>query len=177
VLGTVLATLAGLAQTRSQSKIDLKWVYISGELNWVAPPKDPELPKYEVASARILVFYPSGEFADTSFWVGRYKKGPIFIIPGEGFGVRKGNWVRDGDLVVVQGRLVNSEGLGVYHPPRSYDIKETWRAEGTCKGRLCARLVSPSQIYVPLRAMENLKRFEAIINEPERPQPGAHARP
>lgn len=166
MLNTLLACVTCFAQSTSRPKLDLNWVFITNRLTWTAPPKDPELPKYETASANIVVFYPSGEFVDSDFWVGRDKRG-MFILPGEGFAVRRGHWSRIGNQIFVKSQLSYSEKMGVLSPPKgSPSFEETWIAKGRIKGRMCARLIAPSTMYLPLDALQNLGEFNNIINEP-----------
>ena len=86
-------------------------IYISEKLEWSLPPKDPELPKYANAFAALVIFRPSGEFAEADFTIGRYKKdGRIFIIPAEGFAILKGKWSRNSDgSLSVKYQLVYEE--------------------------------------------------------------------
>jgi hypothetical protein len=161
----LLIHATGVAQKPVQPKLDLKWIFITRPLVWKAPSRDPELPKYESASAEIMVFYPTGEYATASFWIGRYKRDEIFIIPGEGFAVRKGHWRHDGNRVTVTSQLANSQGVAILPSTRNSTIQETFTASGISHGRLCARLIGRPRGYVPLRGLENFSTFESILGE------------
>jgi hypothetical protein len=166
VILLVCGTTSALGSSRP--KLDVRWVFINGPLTWTPAPKDPELPKYATASANIVVFYPSGDFVNTTFWVGHDKHG-MFILPGEGFALRRGHWSREGNRILVTSQLSYSEKLGVLRPPKkSSAIEETWLAQGKAKGSVSCRLIAPSRTYVPLRGLRNLDEFEDIITTPPR---------
>ena len=164
VLSTLFVCVAGRAENPPQPRIDLNWVFITDQLTWTAPPKDPELPQYETALAKIVVFYPSGDYVDGVFWVDRYNKEPIFILPGNGFAIRRGHWSRNGNQIKVKSRSSYSEKVILTPTPESSSSEEMWVSEGIAEGRICARLKAPSGMYIPLAGLKNLSEFESIIN-------------
>ena len=141
-------------------------MYISNPLSWEAPPKDPELPQHEWTSASLVIFYRSGDFAEGLFGIGRHgKNGSIFIIPGEGFDIAKGKWIRNPDgSITVKSQVVFAEG--VPKQPVPGPVREgRWTVRGKASNRLGAVLESPFGQYIPLRRLENLKTFDDILHE------------
>jgi hypothetical protein len=156
------------AHAQVGQKVDLKWVYMSKDVVWTPPPKDPELPQYETSHADFAVFYPSGAFAGGLFAVGRYgKKGPIFIVPAEGFAVWRGSWARnsDGSIAVKSQIVYEDKVLHIPKEPLPTPMKEEhWLLQGTSQGRLAAVLKSPSEEYEPVLAMSELDSLNRLIN-------------
>ena len=142
-------------------------VYISEPLKWIAPPKDPDLPKHPTALASLAVFYPGGEFGEAEFWIGRYgNKGPIFIIPGEGFAVSKGKWARNPDgSLAVKYQLVFMEKVISKETVPGPVLEQRWVVRGKAPGRLGISIESPSEKFVAVHAFSNLKTLDDILHE------------
>ncbi len=156
------------AQTRVSPKLNLKWIYVSKNLAWRSPPKDPELLQYQTSRADLAVFYPSGEFAEGNFEVGRYRgQSTIFLIPNEGYVIWKGKWTRGpGTQMTVRKRVVSSQMMvqpSKEPVPRSLK-EEKWQLHGVLKGRLAATLRAPRGEYEPLPAISNIDSVSRIIN-------------
>ena len=148
-------------------ELTMQSIYISEKLEWSLPPKDPELPKYANAFAALVIFRPSGDFAEADFTIGRYKKdGPIFIIPGEGFAILKGKWSRNSDgSLSVKYQLVYEEKVISKESVPGPVLEERWIPQGKTRGRLGTSIESPSGRYVPVRAFSNLKTLDDILHE------------
>ena len=166
-LSAVVVLIPGVAPAEAPSKVrlDRKWVFITSPLKWVGPSKDPELPKYKIAEGCLAVLYPSGEFVEGEFSVGRYKNGAMFILPGEGFALRRGHWSRDGDRLTVRARWTYREKVVALPGSTDLPSEETWIARGKAKGRMGGRLVAPSQNYIPLSGLENFEELDRIIKD------------
>lgn len=151
----------------ADSRLMVQSLYISDPIKWDAPPKDPELPKYASAFASLVIFRPSGEFAEADFTIGRYKKnGSIFIIPGEGFAVSKGKWTRNSDgSLSIKYQLVYKEKVISKEAVPGPVVEERWIPRGKAPGRLGASIESPSERYVPVLAFSNLKTLDDILHE------------
>ncbi len=166
MLGPLIVCLVSMVIGEPRQELNIRWVYVEDHLTWTPPPKDPELPKYETASARLAVFYPSGEFGEGWFTVGRYpSKSSIFIIPGEGFAILKGKWTRNSDgSIAVESRVVYQDKvLHVGEDATPRQVAEHWLLQGNCPGRLGAVLQSPRGKYVPLQGLANLKTFANLM--------------
>lgn len=149
------------------SGLTIQSVYISSPVTWEAPPKDPELPKYANAFAALVVFRPSGEFAEADFTIGRYgTNGAIFIIPGEGFAILKGRWSRnEGGSLNVKYQLLYKEKVISKDPVPGPVKEERWVPRGKAPGRLGASIDSPSGTYLPVHAFSNLQTLDDILHE------------
>ena len=148
-------------------RLTVQSVYVSAPLEWIAPPKDPELPKYANAFAALVVFRPSGEFAEADFTIGRYgTKGAIFIIPGEGFAILKGRWSRNEDgFLKITYQLVYKEKVISKDTVPGPIREERWVPRGKAPGRLGASIDSPSGRYLPVHAFSNLRTLDDILHE------------
>jgi hypothetical protein len=172
------ACLLFFTPSASPREPDIRWVYVSSGLVWEAPPKDPELPKYEYTYASLAVFYPSGEFREGSFALGRYgERGVMFIIMGEGFAIVRGKWTRNSDgSITVESRVVYEDKVLIIPegPIPGPLTKERWELHGSRPGRLAAVLRSPHQEYVPLRSLSDLKRLGELLEiSPKSKETGA----
>ena len=161
----VVASSAMLGQTPSPHKLDLKWFFITKPDKWNAPPADPELPQYETATVNLAVFYPSGKFAGGDFWVGRNKRGELFVLLGEGYAVRKGSWERKGDRITVESRWVYANKMVSTVPREGSSSMQTWELRGTLRGRVAARLEVDSQLYIPLSQLQNLTELSRVLDD------------
>jgi len=172
VIGILLAILLipveGFVQTPAKPHLSLQWMFIALQSAWVPPDRDPELPNYETALASIAVFYPSGEFAAGDFWIGRNRDGSTFIMPGEGFAIRKGQWHRNRDQIEVEWTVVYRDKMLPAHTTPEVPVHETWKQEGTVQDRIGARFRAPSGVYKPLNALLNLSTLESLLNDPGR---------
>ncbi len=78
-LGLLAVCLFLPAHAQVRPTLNVEWIYVNKNLAWTSPPKDPELPQYETSRADLAIFYPSGEFAEGSFEIGRYRgKSAVF---------------------------------------------------------------------------------------------------
>jgi hypothetical protein len=165
ILALVLLFLSPQQAPPPLQSIDIRWVYITDHPVWQPPPKDPELPKYKTATPTFVVFYPSGELKTATFVVGRHGKNePIFIIPGEGFAVRRGRWTRNPDgTIMLRYQLVYEEGLASTSVPGPIQ-EERWTPRGKLADRIAAKFESPRGAYSPLQSLSNLKTLNEILD-------------
>jgi len=174
-MGSVLMALLMLFGSASSSpeRIRIEWVYISKDLSWAPPPRDPELPRYANAFAAILVFYPSGEYRAGLFTVGQYPgQEAIFIIPGEGFSIDRGRWVRDSKgSIKIEARIVYEDKVLRVPPgptPGPVVVARLY-LRGKRPGRLAAVLKSDNGEYVPLRRLASLATLANLLQMEQRP--------
>lgn len=89
----------------AQSSIKPEWAVFSSSLKWESPP--PELhSKIKSARARILVFFPSGEYGEVYCYLIRQGDASISISRGDGQVVGTGTWRKEGNRITVASRIV-----------------------------------------------------------------------
>ena len=89
----------------AQSSIKPEWVVFSSSLKWESPP--PELhSKIKSARARVLVFFPSGEYGEVYCLLIRQEDGSVSISRGDGEVVAIGTWQQQDNDVVIRSRIV-----------------------------------------------------------------------
>jgi hypothetical protein len=89
----------------AQSNIKPEWAVFSSSLKWGSPP--PELhSNTKSAPARILVFFPSGEYGEVYCNLSRQGDGSILISRGDGEVVGTGTWQQEGSRITVTSRIV-----------------------------------------------------------------------
>jgi hypothetical protein len=89
----------------AQSNIKPEWAVFPSSLKWESPP--PELhSNTKSAPARILVFFPSGEYGEVYCYLIRQGDGSILISRGDGDVVGTGTWRKEGSRITVTSRIV-----------------------------------------------------------------------
>ncbi|HJT68800.1 MAG TPA: hypothetical protein VJ731_01300 [Terriglobales bacterium] len=89
----------------AQSKMKPEWAVFSSSLKWESPP--PELhSQIKSASARIVVFFPSGEYGEVYCYLIRQGDGSVSISRGDGEVVGTGTWSQKGNRITVKSRIV-----------------------------------------------------------------------
>lgn len=89
----------------AQSSIKPEWAVFSSSLKWESPP--PELhSRTKSARARVLVFFPSGEYGEVYCYLIRQEDGSILISRGDGEVVGTGTWRKEGNRIIVTSRIV-----------------------------------------------------------------------
>lgn len=125
-----VAALVFLSVSAAQIEhIDPRWVFVSHPLKWSAPPPEIENRK-EAATAGIVVFYPSGQFAEVWCTLYRVGNGRVSISRGDSHVVRVGTWSKIGDRTTVKARVVYTDGLQMGKPIPGPETILTMKLQG-----------------------------------------------
>ena len=168
-LAFLLLLLCATITQAQQGAIDPTWVYIT-PLQWKNPPKDLHAP---YASARIVILYPEGQYAEVGTVIIRHGKNePVGFSNGDGLVIRHGTWSRTDDRMIrIHGQdvyrdvpIVYPSGCGAN--PKDCDTHtgsftdETCALEGSSKTHLaqtihCRRMsVSPLTLNLDLNQLK-----------------------
>jgi len=167
----LLLGCVGAAEAQ-QGSIDPNWVYITA-VRWVKPAKDLHAPW---ASARIVVLYPEGGYAEVgAVLVQGEKDKPIGLSAGDGLVIRQGTWSRTDDRVIrIHAQDVYRDAPLIHAPcgagqkncaALDYAEDDTCGLEGTSKTHLaqtihCHRLVvSPLRLNLDLSELAQYARL------------------
>jgi hypothetical protein len=148
-------------ETASRTAIDQHWVYITKNLKWEDAPKELEYPLQYCDNGKLIIFYPSGEFAAVSVSLERRPKSRMmWMLAGNGFSTSKGTWVRNEDGTISTtsrfsggNKLAKRDGT----PPT---IVQRWIIREQSSERIANVIESDGVAYAPLE--DNFSNFDYL---------------
>lgn len=148
--------------------LDPKWVYIGRDVQWETLPNEYGVPGPCLhADGHIVIFFPSGSYAEIFCSLLRRKDGParaeLVYNADFGFIAYLGNWTRNSDGTISSNATFSSIGLYNREGPHTSAYNRRWMVRQPATDQIGSILEADGRLYVSASEIEGLDQIRGMV--------------